>query len=425
MNQTLRRAYFSPLFMYRKISAPRIFDGFRFRENHVLILNRDGVVEACLPMENAGDDVQFFEGILTPGFINCHCHLELSHMKGKIPEGTGLVDFVFKVVTERSASEDEILSAIAAAEVEMKRAGIVAVGDICNNLFTLPQKRKGNLYYYNFIEASGWLPAGAALRFERAQSIYGKFIDNKGVQPQTINYKPQTVFCSIVPHAPYSVSAELWQVIQPYFAGKIVTIHNQETRFEDEFFLQGTGDFTRMYALMKIDNSHHVPTKRSSLLSYFNRLKEAERIILVHNTFTSEEDVQYVKRETENVKENTQRQTPNPKPQTFFCLCVNANQYIETALPPVEMLRRNDCNIVLGTDSLASNWSLSIVDEIKTLRRYYPAVPLEEMLHWATLNGAKALDMDNVLGSFEKGKKPGVVLLAGDGLSVQQVLFTA
>jgi aminodeoxyfutalosine deaminase len=402
--------------MYQKIVAPRIFDGYRFRENHALILGRDGVVEALLSKEDAGEDVQIFDGILTPGFVNCHCHLELSHMKGKIPEGTGLVDFVFKVVTERTASEEEILSAIATAEEEMKKAGIVAVGDICNNLLTLPQKQQGNLLYYNFIEASGWLPAGAAARFERAKALYDAYSHQSAIGNRE---RPFALTTSVVPHAPYSVSESLWQAIQPFFAAKVVSIHNQETRFEDEFFLHGTGDFMRMYQLMNIDNSHHQPTKRSSLQSYFEKLNGAEKVILVHNTFTKEEDVQYVNRESSigNVEA--------PQPQTFFCLCVNANQYIERVLPPVAMLRKNRCKIVLGTDSLASNWSLNILEEIKTLRKHFPEISLEEMLQWATQNGASALGMERFLGSFEKNKKPGVVLLADDGFSVQQVLFNS
>ena len=79
------------------------------------------------------------------------------------------------MVTERSASDEEILDAIAKAEEEMKRCGIVAVGDICNNATTLAQKEKGNLHYYNFIEASGWLPAIADARFERALNLYNEF----------------------------------------------------------------------------------------------------------------------------------------------------------------------------------------------------------------------------------------------------------
>ncbi|RYF85741.1 MAG: hypothetical protein EON98_05705, partial [Chitinophagaceae bacterium] len=226
------------------------------------------------------------------------------------------------MVTERGAGDDEIASAIAAAETAMKEAGIVAVGDICNNFSTLKQKEKGNLQYYNFIEASGWLPSVSEARFERAKALLDVFQlsakENRELQTRSN--------CSIVPHAPYSVSTELWRRIQPFFAGKVVSIHNQETVFEDEFFQLGTGDFQRMYELMKIDNSHHLPTKKSSLQSYFNQLSGAEKIILVHNTFTKQEDIAFVNRHSamgnrQSGKENPEPQTPNPQPQTFFCLC--------------------------------------------------------------------------------------------------------
>jgi cytosine/adenosine deaminase-related metal-dependent hydrolase len=155
-----------------------------------------------------------------------------------------------------------------------------------------------------------------------------------------------------------------------------------------------------MYELMKIDNSHHQATKRSSLQSYFDKLEKADNAILVHNTFTKQEDIDYIK-----------LQTSNSKLQTFFCLCVNANKYIEDALPPIELLRKNNCEIILGTDSLASNWSLNILDEIKTIRKNFPSIPIAEILQWATSNGAKALQMDDQLGSFEKGKRPGIILI--------------
>lgn len=373
---------------YRKLKADKIFDGYQFIEDHVLVITKEGVIEDIVPIENAGNGVEIFEGILSPGFINCHCHLELSHMKGVIPEKTGLVDFVFKVVTERHHSEEEILQAIKNAEDEMLNNGIVAVGDICNNTLTLSQKREQNLRYYNFIEASGWLPAISQLRMERAKNLLEEF--------SMLNFQ-----CSIVPHAPYSVSENLWKDIQPYFENKVVSIHNQETAFEDKFFLEGKGDFIRMYEMMKIDNSHHQPTKKSSLQSYLSKLAKAKSAILVHNTFTKQEDVDFI----------NQLQTPNYELQTFFCLCVNANKYIEDALPPIELFRKNDCLIVLGTDSLASNWSLNIMDEIKTIREHFPAISLAEILQWSTINGAKALKMDNLLGSFERGKKPGVVLI--------------
>ena len=369
--------------MIRKITGELIFDGSGFLKEKVLIVTENGVVEDIVNIKNAGSDIEKYEGIISPGFINCHCHLELSHMKGRIPEKTGLVDFVFKVVTERHHSEEEILDAISKAEEEMLQGGIVAVGDICNNELTLNQKKKNRLKYYNFIEASGWLPQISELRFKRALDLYTKYSELN--QPVTI-----------VPHAPYSVSDDLWKKIQPYFKGKVVSIHNQETKHEDDFFKWGKGDFIRMYALMKLDNSHHKPTGRTSLQSYYNKLRPASHALLVHNTFTSTDDIRFVKNEAEG-------------PITFYCVCINANLYIENALLPLNKFRKLTDNIVLGTDSLASNHSLSIMDEIVSLKKHFNDVKDEELLRWGTINGARALKVDDQFGSFEKGKRPGVV----------------
>src|SRR5688572_4673222 len=151
---------------YLKFRGRQLFDGYRIiDEEQVLILTEDGVMEDILPVKDAGDDILVLEGIITPGFINCHCHLELSHMKGRIEEQTGLPDFVYRVVTERHSPEETILAAIESAENEMFANGIVAVGDICNNALSLKQKLKGRIWYHNFIEASGFNPAIAEERF--------------------------------------------------------------------------------------------------------------------------------------------------------------------------------------------------------------------------------------------------------------------
>ena len=194
-----------------KFKADFIFDGKQMLpSNNVLICNDAGVVIGIEDEKEAGEDIQKLIGVLTPGFINCHCHLELSHMRGLIAEETGLIDFVFSVVTQRHFPEDEILNAISLAENEMIKNGIVAVGDICNNLLTEEQKLKNNLEYYNFIEASGWLPAIAEQRFTRSKNYFD----------QLSKYLPT----SIVPHAPYSVSDPLWDLIKPYYKDKVVDI---------------------------------------------------------------------------------------------------------------------------------------------------------------------------------------------------------
>lgn len=378
-----------------KLQADQLFTGTEMLDaNYVLICNTEGIIQDIVNEREAGDDIQKLNGILTPGFINCHCHLELSHMRGLIAEQTGLIDFVFAVVTQRHFPEEEILDAIAQAENEMIANGIVAVGDICNNLHTLIQKEQQNLHYYNFVEASGWLPGIAQQRFLRSKQYYDIFSE---IFPT-----------SMVPHAPYSVSDELWELLTPYFKNKVASIHNQETAFEDELFLQNTGDFVRMYEMMKIDHSFYKPSGKTSLQTCFNKLQSAEQVLLVHNTFTKEEDIAFLKKAGGT--------------HVSFCLCVNSNQYIERSLPPVDLLRKHGCDIVLGTDSLASNHSLNILDEIKTIHKNFPSVSLEEMLKWATFNGAKALQMDDNLGSFEKGNQPGVIVLDSHLEKVERLL---
>ncbi len=372
---------------FYKFQADNIFSGSKLLpENMVLITDEKGTIVDILEQEEAGDSIQIMQGILSPGFINCHCHLELSHLKGLIPEKTGLVDFVCAIVSQRHFAQEVKLNGIINGENEMLTNGIVAVGDISNNLFTLGQKEKGNLKYYNFIETSGWLPDFAKIRMNNSIEYFNSF---SKVGPS-----------AIVPHSPYAVSDSLWQLLAPFFSGKTVSIHNQETIFEDSFFLEKSGDLLRMYEVMKLDTSFFQPTGKSSLQTYYSKLTAAAAIILVHNTFTKQADLDYLK-------------TFSQFDDTFFCICPNANKYIQQAFPPLEMFIKNNCNIVFGTDSLASNWSLSILDEMKTIHRNLPTISFEEMLIWATNNGAKALQMDNHLGSFIKGKQPGIVLIEG------------
>ncbi len=372
---------------YKKFQADQLFTGNKMLpENFVLITDETGTIENIVDVNEAGDEVQFFNGILSPGLINAHCHLELSHMKGLIPQKSGLVDFILDILSKRHIAEDLILQSIQDAETEMIEDGIVAVGDICNTTFTLPQKQLHRLKYYNFIEVSGWHPDIAKTRYQTAQSNYDVFNQlSKGSHSG-----------SIVPHAPYSVSNLLWEYLKPNFSQQTITIHNQETSFENHFFENGEGDFVRLYERLGVNNSFFSPTGKSSIQSYLQHTTNAQNLILVHNTFTNETDISFVKKEINS---------------SFWCICINANLYIENALPPVELLRKNQCTIVLGTDSLASNDTLSIVAEMKMIKQHFPSIPLSEILQWATINGAVALQLEQVLGSFEKGKTPGVVLI--------------
>lgn len=395
---------------YLQFSGQNLFDGTKFLgPDQVLITTEAGIIKAIIPLKDAGENVQKVDGIILPGLVNTHCHLELSHMKGMIPEHTGLPDFILKIVNERHFPAEEILAAIAQGEAEMLQGGIVAVGDISNNALTAAQKQKGNLAYYNFVEISGWKPAIAQPRFANALEVLSQFRLIEAAASLNSQKKwGNPLKSSFSPHAPYSVSNELWQLMMPHFEHNTVTIHNQETPAENELFINGTGDFVRMYAAMNIDQTHFSPSGKNSLPSYFSQLQQAKNILLVHNTITNEADIDFAHA---NLKHESQ--------ELFYTLCVNANLYIENKLPPIQLLRNKKANIVLGTDSLSSNHQLSILSELKTISKHFPSIPLEEMLQWATNNGARALQMDQVFGSFGIGKKPGVVVI--DQILNQQI----
>ena len=357
----------------------------------VLITTDEGIVQAVVAGREAGDDVEVYSGVLSPGFVNCHCHLELSHMKGVIPEGTGLVDFLSTVIRQRAeaAPPEGVAEAIAAGEQEMLDNGIMAVGDICNTADTVAQKALGRLYYHNFIETMGFVEQGAAARFAHSLAVFNAFAEA---------YQLPIESNSIVPHAPYSVSGALFRLIAGFPGNHLLTIHNQESEAENEWQLSGKGDFLRLYAALGLDVSFYQGTGKRSLESFLPYFYRNQSLILVHNVATGAEDV---------------RAARAGGPDLYFCLCPNANLYISGLLPDVELLQRQGCRIVIGTDSLASNHQLSILEELKTLQRAFPGLSTPTLLQWATAGGAEALQLERVLGTFAAGKQPGVVLIEG------------
>lgn len=383
--------------MYRKIKGTNIFTGYSFTgPEHVLVVSKEGIVESIIPEAEAGEDTEFFDGIICPGFVNAHCHIELSHLKNKIPQHKGLVNFVQEVMTQRKAGNEEKLIAMQEAAAELYESGTVAVGDICNTTDSLFLKKESRLHWINFTEVSGFVEAGAQKRFDEANEVLQIF-DH---QPSCPAGRLSTSQNSLVPHAPYSVSKKLFALIADAMINRTVSIHNQESPEEDRLYIDKEGDFLALYKNFGIDISGFAPTGISSMQSWLPYFKKARKIISVHNTFTQAEDILFAKE---------MMQTD----QLYLCLCPNANLFIENKLPPIELLIQHNCNIILGTDSYAGNSQLNIFEEIKTIQNNFPHIPFETILQWATLTGARALSIENKFGSFEKGKEPGVVLING------------
>jgi cytosine/adenosine deaminase-related metal-dependent hydrolase len=391
---------------YRKFKADQLFDGYHLYGNDkVLITDESGKVESIAPVSEAGDDIQCFSGILSPGLINCHCHLELSHLKNVIPPHTGLIEFLCSVVTKRDFPREVIDSEIAKAEKEMYDNGIVAVGDIGNTDDTAEIKSKSKIRWQNFVEVLGFTDEKADENINHYKQI-ANTLEQKLLQSsprdggQTSNLKHRT---SLVPHAPYSISPKTFKLINELTKDQVISIHNQEHPAEDVLYKTGGGEYLKLFKIFGINNSPFPVTGLSSIRSVLPHFNNGQTIFLVHNTFMPEEDVVFAK---ENAEMNGLT--------LVWCLCINANLYIENKVPPVEMLMKHNCTIVLGTDSYSSNWQLSIAKEMQSIKKYFPLVPLETILQWATINGAKALTWDDELGSFEKGKRPGITLIEND-----------
>ena len=378
------------IILYRKYKPATIFTGTEMLPpGFVLITTELGVIEAIVPEGAAGGAILELDGVLSPGFINAHCHIELSHLKGVIPTGTGLVNFVQQVISKRDGlnvgPEEHTAfkqNAMQLAADELYTTGTVAVGDICNTTDSLFVKQQSPLYWHNFIEVSGFVDATAGNRMQAAGEIMNIFSNSLSLNNQSLS-----------PHAPYSVSKKLFKLINEKTAGQLVSIHNQETLAENELYQHKSGNFLKLYENLGIQIDNFLPSGKSSMQTWAPYFTNKQSIIAVHNTFTQPNDI------------------IAGGAAVTYCICINANLYIENKLPPIEMLMENNCQIVLGTDSYASNRNLNIMEEINTIQKNFPGISLQIILQWATLNGAKTLGIEDSYGSFEKGKKPGLVLL--------------
>ncbi len=356
----------------------------------VVVTDEQGKILTIEPRESHDpSSVDIRPGILCPGFVNTHCHLELSHMKGKVDTGTGLIPFITGVVTQRNAAAELIQDAIERAEAEMLAGGIVAVGDISNVPDTFAVKSRGRLRWYTFVELFDFLQEeGAEKTFRDGLAVY-----------EQLDLAPGSAK-TLVPHAPYSVSRRLFDKINAFNpdSGATISIHNQETPPENELFLHGTGGFRDFYGRFGISLEQFEAPGQTSIHYALAHLNPANRTLFVHNTLTTADDLAAAQAWS---------------PRTYWASCPNANMYIENRLPNYRTFLDAGARVTLGTDSLTSNWQLSILEEMKSIARFQSYVPFDTLLRWATLNGAEALGFDDTLGSLEAGKTPGLLWLSG------------
>jgi aminodeoxyfutalosine deaminase len=342
---------------------------------------------------NEKHSVEFFNGIIIPGFVNCHCHLELSHMKGKISRGNGLTGFIDRIRNTRASDNDSIVIASEAADRDMYTAGVNLCADICNTALTFGLKKESRINYLNLLEVFGIDPVKARHRID----------DISGISEKAAEFD---LPYSIVPHSVYSLSLPLFRLLKEMNTeNRVTSIHFMETTDEAELIENHSGPLMTSYLESGLISSG-IETVRSHSDAILNEITMNGNLILVHNTFADRKTIREVKK----------------RGNLFWCLCPKSNVYIENKIPPVELLMEEQCTITIGTDSLASNNNLDILDELKVLQKSFPSLSISELVSWGTINGAKALGKEESFGKIEPGIKPGLLLLQDVDLQNMKLL---
>jgi aminodeoxyfutalosine deaminase len=349
---------------------------------HQLTFDDHGTILYFGPIKEQIDE--HFSGTVCPGFINTHCHLELSHLENRIPQKKGLHGFISDFLQARKNYPSPNPDAIQKANDQMWENGIMAVADICNTTDSFAVKQASKIAYHNFIELFDIRKAATQEAFSNGLRIYD-------------NSRELQLVSSLTPHAPYSVSDDLFSMIATHniTTDTLWSLHNQESSAENELFEMHEG---KLYELMQkagVDFYNDIPFPTESLKRSFRFFPEYGNILLVHNTFIREKDLLFLF-------------SKNLKNRIWFCLCPLANLYIEDRIPDIELLLKTGAQITIGTDSLASNYQLSVLEELKTIAIYQPEISTGELLHWATSNGAAFMKLSH-LGTFEIGKTPGIL----------------
>jgi aminodeoxyfutalosine deaminase len=373
----------SKLARMRFLKAVKIFDGIRYLPDESVIVHENGTIReittaaAIDPLK-----LEMLEGILMPGFVNAHCHLELSHMKGQTEPGKGLPAFGLEIVKKRALSPDgQIVEHMQDADREMQTNGIVAVGDICNHSTSAEVKRNSAIFYHSFAELIGFNPLSAEDIFTKGLGLLGELVSAGGSQ-------------SLAAHAPYSVSPALLRMIVNHNTSNELpfSMHYNESEEEGRFLRGERSAFQDLYRQLGIDISWFRPNGDSTHLS--GKLPQTSPAMLVHNTCNTEDDVKQLF-----------------SPNLFFCFCPSANLYIQERLPQVSLYMNIPDNVCIGTDSLASNDSLDLLKEANLLAGSLMAADSPLILKALTFNGARALNIAHNFGRLIPGTRPGMNLV--------------
>ena len=356
----------------------------------------DGTVIRTGVCDDPSAEENFLDGVLAPGLVNTHCHIELSYMWKLFRKGTGMAGFIDQINALRDTSPlEEKLADIQHWMDHLWQQGVSAMGDISNCDDSFAIKAASPMYTRTFLEVFGTEPEDCASVIEGVLKLKEK-ADACGID------------AAPTPHSCYTMSPELVTASSAEgLKSGFLSFHSEETDEEEEMLKSGSG---RMWENRKAAGMSTPPvTGKSSLLYFIDRLEKAhpapfdEHILLVHEVCMDQEGMDAVKKVMKNA---------------YIALCPLSNLFIHNALPPVGLMRENGMKLTVGTDSLSSNDDLDMIAELRCLQENFAELKLGELLTWASRNGAEFLSVEDRYGRIAPGMKPGLVYIdnIGEGL---------
>lgn len=373
----------------RRISAEYLYTlcGDSPVHNGFVEIDEEGTVLRTGLCDDIASEPEYYKGAVTPGFVNSHCHIELSSMWKLFRKGTGMAGFIDQIneLRDTKSKEEKIADIEHWMQVLWDR-GVSAMADISNGPDSFAIKKASKIYTRTFLEVFGTEPKDC------------KDVMN-GVRRLAETASEYGLDAAPTPHACYTMSPELITASSAEgLASGFLSFHSEETEEEEQMLMSGAG---KMFENRKAAGMSTPPvTGQSSLLYFIDRLKVAgkapfkENILLVHEVCMNQEGIDAVKYNMEH---------------PYIALCPLSNLYIHNSLPPVMLMRRNGLKLTIGTDSLSSNDDLDMVGEMFCIQENFPDIPLNEILTWACLNGAEFLKKEDIYGSIKIGKRPGIV----------------
>jgi len=316
------------------------------------------------------------EAVLTPGLVNAHTHLDLTNSADSIQRVPKFTDWIFQIIGKRTPST--VGPSVREGVQQSLAGGVTTVGDIDGTGGSAQILRDIPIRKVVFFEVLGFSGEHAAMGLTRLRA----YVDSPPA--------PDSLLTSALsPHAPYSTSAEIYR--QCVASGVSVCTHIAETKDELEFLSSGTGAFLDYLEAFGISTAEWVspqltPTEYMETLGVLRTGS-----LLVHCNYLTDADV-----------------TTLAESGASVVFCPRSHHYFYHTNHPVVQLIESGINVAIGTDSLASNWSLSLLDELKFLARTQPCIRPETLFDMVTCNGTKALGLEQI-GRLEKGWQADII----------------